>query len=184
MMNQQKIEYDPQTFTGITFHAVTPAFADGSDTPIAFLERCMETVEVREPIVQAFANLNEKTARAAGEASTKRWKAGSPLSAIDGMPVGIKDLLETKDMPTQMGCKAFEGNFPKNDNAAVLALRQAGAIIFGKTVTAELGGNHPGPTTNPFALTRTPGGSSSGSAAAVASGMMPAAIGTQASYTS
>ena len=139
----------------------------------------MATVEAREPAVQAFANLNEKTAWAAAEASTKRWKEGCPLSAIDGMPVGIKDLLETKDMPTQMGCKAFEGNFPKNDNAAVLALRQAGAIIFGKTVTAELGGNHPGPTTNPFDHARTPGGSSSGSAAAVASGMMPAAIGTQ-----
>ena len=178
-MNQNKTEYDPQTFNGITFHDVTPAFADGSDTPIAYLERCMATVEAREPVVQAFANLNEKTAWAAAEASTKRWKEGSALSAVDGMPVGIKDLLETKDMPTQMGCKAFEGNFPKNDNTAVLALRQAGAIIFGKTVTAELGGNHPGPTTNPFDLARTPGGSSSGSAAAVASGMMPAAIGTQ-----
>jgi Asp-tRNA(Asn)/Glu-tRNA(Gln) amidotransferase A subunit family amidase len=95
------------------------------------------------------------------------------------MPVAIKDLLETKDMPTELGCAAYRGNFPKRDNAAVWALRQAGAIVFGKTVTAELGGNHPGPTTNPWDPARTPGGSSSGSAAAVAARMVPAALGTQ-----
>ena len=95
------------------------------------------------------------------------------------MPLAIKDLLETKDMPTQMGCEAFKGNFPKRDNAAVWALRQAGAIILAKAVTAELGGSHPGATTNPFDTTRTPGGSSSGSAAAVGANMVPAAIGTQ-----
>ena len=78
-----------------------------------------------------------------------------------------------------MGCEAYAGNFPKNDNAAVWALRQAGAVVLGKTVTAELGGTHPGLTTNPFDATRTPGGSSSGSAAAVAAAMVPAAIGTQ-----
>lgn len=129
--------------------------------------------------MQAFVVLNEAGARDAANASTARWKAGQPLSAIDGLPIGIKDLLETKDMPTQMGCEAYRGNFPKRDNAAVWALRQAGAVIVGKTVTAELGGSHPGPTRNPFDVARTPGGSSSGSAAAVACGMLPAAIGTQ-----
>lgn len=130
-------------------------------------------------MVQAFAFLDEDLARAAADESSARWKGSQPLSPIDGMPVGIKDLLETRDMPTQMNCKAYQGNFPKNDNSLVWALRQAGAVIFGKTVTAELGGSHPGPTTNPFDATRTPGGSSSGSAAAVAAGMMPAAIGSQ-----
>src|SRR3546814_16447054 len=95
----------------------------------------------------------------------RSWKAGNPLSPIDGMPVAIKDLLETKDMPTRMGCAAFEDNFPKRDNAAVWALRQAGAVILAKAVTAELGGAPPGPTTNPFAPARTPGGSPPGSAA-------------------
>ena len=95
------------------------------------------------------------------------------------MPIGIKDLLETKDMPTQLGCAAFAGNFPKRDNAAVWALREAGAVILGKTVTSELGGAHPGPTTNPFERAHTPGGSSSGSAAAVGACMVPVAIGTQ-----
>ena len=171
--------YAPNTFKAMTFHDVTHAFADGSDTPRAYLERCLEAIESREPSVKAFASFNKESARKAADNSSTRWKTGQPFSSIDGMPVAIKDLLETKDMPTQMGCKAYEGNFPKNDNAAVWALRQAGAIIAGKTVTAELGGNHPGPTTNPFDITRTPGGSSSGSAAAIAAGMLPAAIGTQ-----
>jgi len=129
--------------------------------------------------VKAFTALNEAGARAAADASTARWKAGQPLSPIDGMPVAIKDLLETKDMPTELGCAAMKGNFPKRDNAAVWALRQAGAVILAKTVTAELGGSHPGVTTNPFDKARTPGGSSSGSAAAVGANMVPAAIGTQ-----
>ncbi len=171
--------YDPRSFRALTFHDAVPHFRDGSDTPRAYLERCIATVEEREPVVKAFASLNLDTARAAADASTARWKAGSPLSAIDGMPVGIKDLLETVDHPTEMGCEAFRGNFPKRDNAAVWALRLAGAVIFGKTVTAEIGGAHPGPTTNPFDASRTPGGSSSGSAAAVGARMMPAAIGTQ-----
>ncbi len=171
--------YDPRTHGMLTFHDALPRFRDGSDTPRAYLERCIETVKAREPVVKAFASLNLDTAREAADASTKRWAEGKPLSAIDGMPVGIKDLLETKDHPTEMGCEAYRGNFPKRDNAAVWALRQAGAVVFGKTVTAEIGGSHPGPTTNPFDPARTPGGSSSGSAAAVGAGMMPAAIGTQ-----
>ena len=173
------ISYDPRTFKALTFYDVTPRFHDGSDTPRAYLERCLETIAAREPEVHAFVVLNEAGARAAADASTARWEAGRPLSAIDGLPIGIKDLLETKDMPTQMGCEAYRGHFPKRDNAAVWALRQAGAVIVGKTVTAELGGSHPGPTRNPFDMARTPGGSSSGSAAAVAAHMLPAAIGTQ-----
>ena len=168
-----------QDYKPLTFHDAVPHFRDGSDTPRAYLERCLETIAKREPVVKAFTAINEAGARAAADASTARWKAGQPLSPIDGMPVAIKDLLETKDMPTEMGCEAFKGNFPKRDNAAVWALRQAGALILAKTVTAEMGGAHPGATTNPFDPARTPGGSSSGSAAAVGANMVPAAIGTQ-----
>ena len=171
--------YDPKTFKALTFHDAVPSFIDGSDTPRAYLERCLETIAEREPVVKAYAALNEDGARETADASTRRYKDGRPLSAIDGLPISIKDLLETKDMPTQMGCEAYAGNFPKHDNAAVWALREAGAVVLGKTVTAELGGSHPGPTTNPFDPERTPGGSSSGSAAAVAARMVPAAIGTQ-----
>ncbi len=172
-------DYDPATFEGLRFLDATHAFRDGADSPSDYLERCIETIETREPVVQAFAALNYDGAREAAEASSARWRDGKPLSPIDGLPIGIKDLLETKDMPTEHGCAAYTGHFPKRDNAAVWALREAGAVIVGKTVTAELGGVEPGPTTNPWDTTRTPGGSSSGSAAAVAAGMLPAAIGTQ-----
>lgn len=167
-------EYKP-----LTFHDAARRFTDGNDSPRAYLERCLETIAAREPIVKALTAINESGARTAADASTARWKAGKPLSSIDGMPVAIKDLLETRDMPTEMGCAAMKGNFPKRDNAGVWALRQAGAVILAKTVTAELGGSHPGPTTNPFDPARTPGGSSSGSAAAVGANMVPMAIGTQ-----
>ena len=173
------MRYDPRTFRGLTFHDARPAFCEGRDTPRAFLERCLEVVEAREPVVQALAATDIEGARAAADASADRWRAGRPLSPIDGMPVGIKDLLETRTMPTEMGCRAYRGNYPKRDNAAVAALREAGAAVLAKTVTSELGGAHPGPTTNPFDPARTPGGSSSGSAAAVAAGMLPAAIGSQ-----
>src|SRR5262249_34149616 len=171
--------YDPRTFRALTFHDAVAGVRSGADTPRAYLERCLETIEKRDPVVKAFVALNPVGARAAADASTTRWKDRRPLSPIDGLPIGIKDLLETKDMPTEMGCAAYRGNFPKRDNAAVWALRQAGAIILGKTATAELGGSHPPSTTNPFDSSRTAGGSSSGSAAAVAARMVPAAIGTQ-----
>src|SRR5262249_38483424 len=171
--------YDPRTFKALTFHDGVTGFRSGADTPRAYLERGIESIEKRDSVVKAFVALNLAGARATADASTTRWKDRRPLSPIDGLPIGIKDLLETKDMPTEMGCEAYRGNFPKRDNAAVWALRQAGAVVLGKTVTAELGGSHPGPTTNPFDPARTPGGSSSGSAAAVAARMVPAAIGTQ-----
>ncbi len=118
--------YEPARFRALAFHDAIPEFRDGSDTPRAWLERCLETIAKREPEVRAFVTLNEEGARAAADASSARWKANQPLSPIDGMPVAIKDLLETKDMPTEMGCAAYAGNFPKRDNAAVWALREAG----------------------------------------------------------
>ena len=179
MHNETQAGYTAASFRALTWHDATVQFADGADSPRAYLERSLEAIESREKVVQAWVCINTSGAREAADASTARWTAGQPLSPIDGMPIGIKDLLETRDMPTQMGCQAFSGNFPKRDNAAVWALRQAGAIVLGKTVTTELGGAHPGPTTNPFNPRHTPGGSSSGSAAAVAAGMAPAAIGSQ-----
>jgi Asp-tRNA(Asn)/Glu-tRNA(Gln) amidotransferase A subunit family amidase len=171
--------YDPAAPAPFAFHTAVPAFRDGADTPRAYLERCLAVIAAREPTVRAWAATNEAGAREAADASSVRWRAGRPLSAIDGMPIGIKDLLETRDMPTRMGCAAYADNFPRRDNAAVWALREAGAVVLGKTTTAELGGTHPPATTNPFDAARTPGGSSSGSAAAVGAGMVPAAIGTQ-----
>jgi Asp-tRNA(Asn)/Glu-tRNA(Gln) amidotransferase A subunit family amidase len=173
------LPYAPATYAPLTFHDATPRFADGSDTPRAYLERCLATIAAREPLVQGFVTINEAGARTAADASTARWQAGRALSPIDGMPIGIKDLIETADMPTQMGSALYAGNFPKRDSAMIQALRAAGAVVLGKTVTTELGMSHPGPTTNPFDPTRTPGGSSQGSAAVVGATMVPAAIGTQ-----
>ena len=102
-----------------------------------------------------------------------------PAQATEQLPVGRKLRLAAQARRYMMGCVAFEDNFPKRDNPAVWALRQAGAVILAKTTTAELGGSHPPATTNPFDSARTAGGSSSGSAAAVAARMLPAAIGTQ-----
>jgi Asp-tRNA(Asn)/Glu-tRNA(Gln) amidotransferase A subunit family amidase len=173
------MSYSPETFQPLTFFDAVPRFGSGEDTPRSYLERCLATIDEREPVVKAWVVLNREGARVAADAAGERYRAGWPLSSIDGMPIGIKDLIETKDMPTEHGCKAFIGNFPKRDSALVRALRDAGAVILGKTVTTEMGGAHPGPTTNPFDPRRTPGGSSSGSSAAIAARMVPAAIGTQ-----
>ena len=154
-------------------------FANGSDTPRDFLERCIVEIEAREPQVKAFTAMRLEAARQAADASTKRWHKGAPLSYIDGMPIGIKDVIETADMPTQMGSELYEGWSPGYDSASVHALREAGAIILGKTVTTEFAATRPGPTCNPYDLTRTPGGSSSGSAAGVGCGMIAAGLGTQ-----
>lgn len=173
------MNYDPATHRRLTFYDARAAFVDGADTPRDYLERCLAMIAEREPVLKGWVVLNESDARVAADAATERYRNGKPLSLIDGMPVGIKDLIETKDMPTQMGCQAYEGNFPKNDSAVVRALREAGALVLGKTVTTSLGFLDPGPTTNAFDPTRTPGGSSSGSAAVVGANMVPVAIGTQ-----
>jgi Asp-tRNA(Asn)/Glu-tRNA(Gln) amidotransferase A subunit family amidase len=179
MTQQSRPSYSPATFRPLTFHDALPRFRDGADTPRAYLERCLETIAAREPAVMAFAHLNPDGARAAADASAARWRAGAPLSPIDGMPIGIKDLYETRDMPTEMGSALFKGNHPRRDSAPVQALRAAGAVILGKTVTTELGMSHPGPTRHPMDPRRTPGGSSSGSGAAIGAQMLPAAIGSQ-----
>lgn len=159
--------------------SATEDFALGKDTPRAFLERCLELMAEIEPEVMAFEATDLAGARATADAATGRWQAGHPLSPIDGMPVGIKDIIETGDMPTGMGSPLFDGYQPRHDSASVKALRDAGAAVVGKTVTTEFAATEPGKTRNPFDITRTPGGSSSGSAAAVGAGVLSAALGTQ-----
>ena len=162
-----------------SYFAATASFATGEDSPRGFLERCIARIEADDGEVGAFVAVNADAARAAAEEASARWKEGRPLSAIDGMPVGIKDIMETADMATEQGSPLFAGWEGKRDAAAVAALREAGAAIVGKTVTTEFAATEPRGTRNPWDLSRTPGGSSSGSAAAVACGMVPAALGTQ-----
>ena len=154
-------------------------FVSGKDSPRAFLERCIATLDAWEPKIGAFVALNLAAARTAADRSTERWRAGKPLSPIDGMPIGIKDIIETIDMPTENGSPLFAGFRSERDGASVAALREAGGVIVGKTVTTEFAWMHPRATRNPWDLTRTPGGSSSGSAAAVAVGAISVGIGTQ-----
>lgn len=173
------LTYSPTTHKPLTFHTAREDFIGGIDNAREYLERCLETIDAREPTVLGWVTLNREGARQAADASVERYRAGRPLSLIDGMPIGIKDLIETRDMPTEMGCAAFKGNFPKRDSALVRALRDAGAIVLGKTVTTALGFLDAGPTTNAFDARRTPGGSSSGSGAVVGANMVPVAIGSQ-----
>jgi Asp-tRNA(Asn)/Glu-tRNA(Gln) amidotransferase A subunit family amidase len=158
---------------------VTARFANGADTPRDFLERCLADLTALEPKIGAFVHLNLEGARAAADQSTRRWREGRQSSPIDGMPLGIKDIIETADMPTENGSPLFAGWRSERDGASVAALREAGAVIVGKTVTTEFAATEPRGTRNPNDLRRTPGGSSSGSAAAVAAGMLSAALGTQ-----
>lgn len=161
------------------FFSAVGDFKSGNDTPRAYLERCLASLAEFEPLVGAFAHLEIDAAKVAADLSSERWRKGRPLSRVDGMPVGIKDIIETIDMPTQCGSPVYKGWRSGRDAASVAALRQAGAVILGKTVTTEFAGTVARGTRNPWDSQRTPGGSSSGSAAAVACGMVPVAIGTQ-----
>src|SRR3974390_26884 len=157
------------------YHALRGDFTSGKDSPSAFLERCLATIVEIEPQVLAFVHRDAIKARAEAERSTARWRDGKALSAIDGMPVGVKDIIETVDMPTEMGSALFKGWRAEKDAACVRALRDAGAVIIGKTVTTEFAASEPRGTRNPWDTAHTPGGSSSGSAAAVAAGIVSAA---------
>jgi Asp-tRNA(Asn)/Glu-tRNA(Gln) amidotransferase A subunit family amidase len=159
--------------------AAAQDIASGKETPRQFLEKSLALLEQWEPRIGAFVCTNLPAARAAADRATARWRAGQPLSAIDGMPVGIKDIIETVDMPTEMGSPLFAGWRSQKDAACVRALRDAGAVIIGKTVTTEFAASEPRGTRNPWNTAHTPGGSSSGSAASVAAGIVSAGLGTQ-----
>src|ERR1700722_17279416 len=161
------------------FIARTTDFAAKRTTPRVYLELCLAEIEALEPRIGAFVSLNLAGARAAADRSTERWRDDRTLSPIDGMPVGVKDIIETEDMPTEQGSPLFAGYRTGRDAATVGALREAGAVVVGKTVTTEFAASEPRGTRNPWDLDRTPGGSSSGSAAAVGVGMLPSALGTQ-----
>src|SRR6202047_2678396 len=126
---------------------------------------CRERAEAVEPVLKAFEYFSEDVARKPG--------------ALSGIPVGIKDIIATADMPTTNGSPVYKDCIPGADAWVVERLRNLGATIFGKTVSTEFAWRHPGPTVNPWNPKHTPGGSSSGSAAAVAAGVVPLALGTQ-----
>ena len=160
--------------------ALAAELRSGKTTPRAYLDECLKRIAALDGTIGAFVKLNRDGAIKAADASTARWREGKPLSPIDGMPIAIKDIIETADMPTGQGSPLWEGQESRRDSASVHALREAGAIILGKTTTTEFAATHPWhKTQNPHDGKRTPGGSSSGSCAAVGSGMVPAGLGTQ-----
>jgi Asp-tRNA(Asn)/Glu-tRNA(Gln) amidotransferase A subunit family amidase len=131
------------------------------------------------PDLKAFVHVDLARARNAADEATARYQSGTPLSPIDGLPIGIKDVIETEDLPTEFGSEIYKDYQPHMDAAVVYWLKKAGAYVLGKTVTTEFAALPPGPTRNPWNLAHSPGGSSSGSAAAVAARMLPVATGTQ-----
>ena len=162
-----------------SYDVASKNFMDGSDSPSSFLERCINKINSLENDVRAFVNTDFRNSRIAAKQSDTRWQNGTPLSIIDGMPIAIKDVMETASMPTEQGSPLFKNWSGGRDCAAVAALRDAGAVIVAKSVTTEFAATQPRDTRNPWDTSRTPGGSSSGSAASVGIGMLPAALGTQ-----
>ena len=140
---------------------------------------CLDRIADTEERIQAWTYLDAEHALEQARAADRRRASGAPLGPLHGLPVGVKDIYDTADMPTENGTVLYRGRQPDEDASAVALLRQAGAVIMGKTVTTELAVYAPGKTTNPHDPRRTPGGSSSGSAAAVAASMVPLALGTQ-----
>lgn len=152
---------------------------DGEITSQELVRACLERIAEHEPTVGAWAHLDPEYAQVQAKAADEWRQRGRELGALHGLPVGVKDIIDTADFPTELGTPLCAGRTPGTDAALVEKLREAGAVILGKTVTTEYAVFTPGKTTNPHDPTRTPGGSSSGSAAAVASFMAPLAVGTQ-----
>lgn len=159
--------------------AAAAAIACGDTTSVALLESCLDRIESRDALVCAWVYVDAELALAHARDADAALRAGNRVGPLHGVPVAVKDIFDTADMPTECGSELYRGRQPRQDAQAVSLLRRAGAVIIGKTVTAELALSAPGPTANPLDLRRTPGGSSSGSAAAVADYMVPLALGSQ-----
>jgi Asp-tRNA(Asn)/Glu-tRNA(Gln) amidotransferase A subunit family amidase len=164
---------------GLTATDAARKIRDGELTSEALVQSCLDRIEEFEDTVGAWTHLDRDYALAQAKAAHKLRQAGGSLGPLHGVPVGIKDIFDTNDMPTENGTVLHAGRRPESDSTVVALLRQAGAVIMGKTVTTELAVMHPGKTANPHDPKRTAGGSSSGSAAAVASCMVPLATGSQ-----
>jgi Asp-tRNA(Asn)/Glu-tRNA(Gln) amidotransferase A subunit family amidase len=152
---------------------------EGVVTSVQMVEACLARVREVDAAVQAWAFLDPEHALAQARAADDLRMSGQPTGPLHGVPVGLKDIIDTADMPTENGSVLHAGRTPSRDASVASLLRAAGAVIMGKTVTTEFATRTPGKTRNPHNPAHTPGGSSSGSAAAVAAGMAPLALGSQ-----
>ncbi len=154
---------------------IAKKIATGETTCEAVIRDCLARIAARDDAVKAWVNFDPEHALAQARALDR----GPHRGPLHGVPIGLKDTIDTFDMPTEMGSPIYRGHRPRADASCVALLRRAGAVILGKTATCEFAGSAPPETTNPHNAAHTPGGSSSGSAAAVADHMVPAALGTQ-----
>ncbi|MBI3634795.1 MAG: amidase [Candidatus Rokubacteria bacterium] len=152
---------------------------DGVISSQDLVTACLARIVEVDPQVEAWAFLDPEYALAQARAADDHRLSGRAIGPLHGVPVGLKDIIDTGDMPTENGSPLHAGRTPSRDAAVVAMLRAAGAVIMGKTVTTEFATRFPGKTRNPHNPAHTPGGSSSGSAAAVAAGMVPLALGSQ-----
>lgn len=165
--------------SALTATEAAAKIADGFVTSEELTSACLDRIGATEEAVAAFAHLDPDNALAQARACDEWRRSGRPIGPLHGVPVAIKDIIDTADYPTECGSAALSGRRPHADATVVSRLRAAGAVIIGKAVTTEFAYYSPGKTRNPRDLERTPGGSSSGSAAAVAAGMVPVAVGSQ-----
>jgi Asp-tRNA(Asn)/Glu-tRNA(Gln) amidotransferase A subunit family amidase len=170
---------DNDDLTALTAIEAAERIAGGELSSAKYVEACLDRIAAIDDKVHAFIHLDRKEALQQAEALDEHRRNGQTLGALHGVPVAIKDIFDTADYKTECGSPLLKGRQPMRDAAAVARLRAAGAVIIGKTVSTEFAYFHPGATRNPHDVQRTPGGSSSGSAAAVAAGMVPLAIGSQ-----
>ncbi|MER3456779.1 MAG: amidase [candidate division GAL15 bacterium] len=163
----------------LTVYEAAEAVASGQVCARELVQACLERTAQLEPAVCAWARLDPEGALQAAAQLDERARRGERAGPLHGVPLGIKDIVYTAGLETSAGSSLLRGFVPSYDATVVARLRRAGAVVLGKTVTTQFAYLDPGPTRNPWNLDHTPGGSSSGSAAAVACGMVPAALGTQ-----
>lgn len=159
--------------------AVLQGYRDGSLTPLDVAQHCISAYRAQEPRFHAWEYFDEDLLLRAAQTCTDRLRSGNPPRALEGIPFAVKDIFNTAEFPTQMGSSLWKGFTPGNDARVLHDIKRQGGIVPGKTVTAEFAVHSLGKTINPHAGDRTPGTSSSGSAVAVATGMVPVALGTQ-----
>jgi len=166
-------------FRDVSIASILQGYRDGTITPVDVAQRCIETYERDEPHCHAWECFEEQRLLELASVTASRLAQGAPIRALEGVPVAVKDIFNTSDFPTQMGSPLWKGFTPGNDARALFNIKRQGAVVPGKTVTAEFAVHSLGKTINPHSHERTPGTSSSGSAVAVATGMTPVALGTQ-----
>ena len=166
-------------FSGLGLVAAARAIREGRTSSRELVDACLERIGKHDGVIGAWAHLDADHARRQAADADQRRGAGQDTGPLHGVPVGIKDIFDTEMLPTENGSPLHAGRRPREDAACVAMLRQAGAVILGKTVTTEFATYEPAGTTNPHNREHTPGGSSSGSAAAVAAFMVPGALGSQ-----